>query len=325
MPTFGPQVLAIDAPRVCSQIAGAVAEQVTHQLKRQGIVVGISGGIDSATVAALACRAIGPDKVLGLALPERDSSPDSLILARELALQLGCELVTEDLDPSLAGLACYHRRDEALSALFDDFSAECRVKITLPGDLLERERLNVFRATVEYPDGRQETKRIPPREYLQIVAASNMKQRSRMLMLYYHAERMNYAVAGTGNLNEHDQGFFVKWGDGGADFKPIAHLYKTQVYALARHLQLPSSILDRIPTTDTYTAEVSQEDFFFGLPFELMDLLHWAQAHEVPAAEAALALNLTEDQVERVWRDFDRKHATTEYLRAMPLHINEGS
>ncbi|MBN2170457.1 MAG: NAD(+) synthase [Candidatus Krumholzibacteriota bacterium] len=323
MSDFHRDVLKIDAERASEELAAKLSEQIVHRLHRQGAVVGVSGGIDSATVAALCCKALGPERVLGVAMPEKDSSPESYELARELAAQYGFTLILEDLEPALAGLGCYPRRDEAVARVFPDYTPAAKFKIVLPTNLLESERLNVFRATVEYPDGRVETRRLPVRDYLQIVSASNMKQRSRMLMLYYHAEVKNYAVVGTGNKNEHDQGFFVKWGDGGADLKPIAHLYKTQVYQIAEALGVPAGIRERTPTTDTYSAEATQEEFFFALPFALMDLLHWAWENKADAAEVAGVLDLTVEQVERVWRDFARKWTTTEYLRLMPLHWND--
>jgi NAD+ synthase len=323
MSAFHADVLAMDAQAHADELARWLERTVVKGMNRQGAVLGVSGGIDSATVAALTCKALGPERVLGVAMPERDSSPVSLELARELSAKYGFELAVEDMSPPLDGLACYARRDEAVRRLFPDYTPDCRFNIVLPADLLERKRLNIFRINLEYPDGRRESKRIPPKEYLQIVAASNMKQRSRMLMLYYHAEQRNCAVVGTGNRNEHDQGFFVKWGDGGADLKPIAHLYKTQVYALAAALDMPERIVQRTPTTDTYTAETTQEDFYFSLPFEIMDKLHWARRHGCDAGDVAAVMGLTPEQVERVWEDFQRKESTTAYLRMMPLHWEE--
>ncbi|NIV29971.1 MAG: NAD(+) synthase, partial [Anaerolineae bacterium] len=165
------------------------------------------------------------------------------------------------------------------------------------------------------PEGKEKAKRLNLRDYLQIVAASNFKQRSRMTMLYYHAELHNYAVAGTPNKNEHDQGFFVKWGDGGYDFAPIRHLYKTQVFQLAEYLEVPVEIRTATPTTDTYSAPSSQEEFFFRMPFEVMDLLWYALEHDVPSSEAARVMNLTQEQVQRAYTDLARKERTTEYLR----------
>jgi len=258
-----------------------------------------------------------------MAMPEQDSSPVSYELAKQLSKQYGFELILENLTPALTGLQCYPRRDEAVKRVFPDYTPECKFNIVLPANILEQDRLNIFRMNIEYPDGRRDTKRIPPKEYLQIVAASNMKQRVRMLMVYYHAEQRNYAVVGTGQKNEHDQGFFVKWGDGGADLKPIAHLYKTQVYQLARALHVPEEILARTPTTDTYSMETTQEDFYYSLPFLTMDLLHHAWKQQVPLAETAKAMELLPEQVERVWKDFERKENTTEYLRLMPLHWDD--
>jgi len=321
MASFHRDILKIDAHKMADELAEVVERQITRRLTRQGAIVGVSGGIDSSTVVALCCKALGPERVIGIAMPEHDSSPESYELAKDLSKQYGFELLLENLTPGLEGLACYPRRDEAVKRLFPDYTPDCKFNIVLPANILDTDRLNIFRMNMEYPDGRLETKRIPPREYLQVVAASNMKQRVRMLMLYYHGEVNNYAVLGTGQKNEHDQGFFVKWGDGGADLKPIAHLYKTQVYALARALEVPEDILQRTPTTDTYSMETTQEDFYYSLPFETMDLLHYAWKLEgVDAAAAAAAMDLDTEQVERVWKDFRRKEDTTEYLRLMPLH-----
>jgi len=323
MARFHKDILTLDGPKTATELAQIVERQIIRRLSRQGAVIGVSGGIDSSTVVALACKALGPERVLGVAMPEQDSSPISYELAKQLSKQYGFELILENLTPALTGLSCYPRRDEAVKRVFPDYTPACKFNIVLPANILEQDRLNIFRMNIEYPDGRRDTKRIPPREYLQIVAASNMKQRVRMLMLYYHGEQRNYAVVGTGQRNEHDQGFFVKWGDGGADLKPIAHLYKTQVYQLARALKVPEEILARTPTTDTYSMETTQEDFYYSLPFLTMDLLHHAWKQQVPLADTAKAMDLLPEQVERVWKDFERKENTTEYLRLMPLHWDD--
>jgi NAD+ synthase len=252
-------------------------------------------------------------------MPEKDSSPDSVVLAHKVADQVGVETVVEDLTDALAGFGCYARRDEAIRRVFPEYDADYKAKITLPGDVLESDALNVFYLTIITPEGEEKSKRLNLRDYLQIVAASNFKQRSRMSMLYYHAELRNYAVVGTPNKNEHDQGFFVKWGDGGYDVAPIRHLYKTQVYQLAEHLDIPEEIRQATPTTDTYSAPSTQEEFFFRLPFDVMDLLWYAQEHDVPVTEAAEVMGLTEEQVERVFRDLVQKNRTTRYLRTMPI------
>jgi NAD+ synthase len=320
--TFSRDVLRIDEPRVAEGIASAIREQVLGTLRRRGAVVAMSGGIDSSVVAALCTRALGRDRVLGLLLPERDSSPDALRLGRMLAERFGIACVVEDIAPALDGLGCYVRQLDAVRAVFPEYGDGWRCKLTLPS-LLEGDRLNITMLTVRDPGGAERSSRMPAGAYLQLVAATNFKQRARAAMAYYHADRLAYAVAGTPNLLEYDQGFFVKQGDGAADLEPIAHLYKTQVYALAEHLGVPEEIRQRPPTTDTFSLAQTQEEFYFALPYREMDLCLWAVNHGVPAAEVAAELGLTAAQVERVYRDIDAKRRVSRYLHQRPLLVDD--
>ena len=290
---------------------------------RTGAVLGISGGIDSSVCLALSVKAFGAERAVALLLPDKDSDPASEDLARGLAAHYGVTPILESMTPALNGFGCYARRDEAIARVFPEYDPEAgyKAKIVLPGGLLDGGTLNVFSLTIVTPDGEEKSARLAPRDFAQIVAASNFKQRSRTNMLYYHAELNNYAVVGTPNKNERDQGFFVKYGDGGYDLAPIAHLYKTQVYQLAAHLDVPAAIQARTPTTDTYSAPSTQEEFFFRLPYETMDLLWYAQENQVPVEEAALALDMSPDQVRNAFADFSRKSRTTHYLRAAPLDM----
>lgn len=317
---FSKQALNLDPTRETDRIVRFIQQNVRQTMKRSGGVVGVSGGIDSAVVLALTVRAFGPQKVVPVMMPDKDSDPISEKLARELAAKFGVTPVLENITGPLQGFNCYQRRDDAIRRVFAEFddAKGYKAKIVLPPDLLEAGTLNFFSVTVVKPDGSEENRPLGPREFLEIVAASNLKQRSRMSTLYYHAEARNFAVIGTANRNEHDQVFFVKYGDGGADIQPIAHLFKTQVYQLARHLGVPEGIQKRTPTTDTYSAPQDQREFFYRLPFETLDLLWFALDHKVPAAEAAKVMGLTEIQVQRAYDDITRKHRTTEYLRLLP-------
>jgi len=318
---FHKDILVLDAAAETERICAAMRKQVKGEMKKRGAVVGISGGIDSSVVAALCARTFGPDKVLGVMMPETDSSADSEKLARLLAKEFKFEAIVDNIGGGLKGLGCYDRRDDAIKKVFPEFKPSWKAKITIPSNILEKDTINFFHLDVVTDTGENLAKRIPLKEYLQIVAASNLKQRLRMTTLYYHAERLNWAVLGTGNKDEHMQGFFVKYGDGGADLKPIAHLFKTQVFQLAAHLGVPREIQGRTPTTDTYSAEQTQEEFFFGLDFYRMDMLWYAMENNVPPAEAAAVLNLTVEQVERGYANIQRKIVATEYLRMAPLEI----
>ncbi|MCU0681761.1 MAG: NAD(+) synthase [Polyangiaceae bacterium] len=317
---FSNDVLRIDAAAVEGEITRAIREQVLGTLRRKGAVVGLSGGIDSSVVAALCARALGPEKVLGVFMPERDSSSDALRLGRMLATSLGVASELEDIAPALAGARCYERQVEAIRLVFPEYGEGWRCKITLPS-VVESDRLNVSSLTVESPEGEQKSARLPLAAYLKLVAATNFKQRLRKTIEYYHADRLNYAVAGTPNRLEYDQGFFVKQGDGAADFKPIAHLYKTQVYALAEHLGVPAEIRGRPPTTDTFSLAQTQEEFYFALPYDKMDLCLYAHDHAVPAADVGAALGLKAEQIERVFRDIENKRRAARYLHARPLLV----
>ena len=314
---FHQRILDLDPAAETARIVSFLQGTIRQKLHRYGGVVGISGGVDSYLVLALCVRAFGADRVAAVMMPEKDSDPETLRLSRLVAGHYGVEPILEDITPVLDGFGCYPRRDEAISRIFPEYNPRVgyKAKIGLPQNLLDEDTLNVFSLTIVTPDGEERSQRLPLRDYFQIVAASNFKQRTRMAMLYYHAELRNYAVIGTANKNEHDQGFFVKWGDGGVDLKPIAHLYKTQVYQLAGYLDVPSEIRQRPPTTDTYSAPSTQQEFFFRLPFETMDMLWYAQEHGIAVSQVAEEMGLTETQVKRAFDDFVRKSRTTDYLR----------
>jgi NAD+ synthase len=314
---FSPAVLALDLDHTAKTIEGAIQRQV-GALRKRGVVVGLSGGIDSSVVTALCARALGPQRVHVLLMPERDSSSESRSLGQLLTAQLGTPTVIEEIAPTLAAAGCYGRQDEAIRLVFPEYGEGYRHKITLPSILLS-ERLNVSELTIQTPSGEFKKSRMPLAAYLQLVAATNFKQRVRKMMEYYHADRLNYVVAGTPNRLEYDQGFFVKLGDGAADIKPIAHLYKSQVFALAAHLGVPEEIRRRTPTTDTFSLPQTQEEFYFALPYDKMDLCLYARNHGVSAGEVAPAVGLDVEQVERVFRDIDQKRRTTHYLHARPL------
>jgi NAD+ synthase len=318
--TFCAETLRIDAAAEAVRIRAAIREQVLHRLRKRGVVVGVSGGIDSAVTAALCASALGRDQVLALLMPERDSDPASLELGKQIAAWLGIRDEVEDIEPALAAAGCYRRRDELIANLVPEFGPGWRCKLAL-GDALQKSAYNITWLIARSPDGKTHRARMPLEAYLGIVAAANMKQRLRKLMEYTHADRLNYAVAGTANRLEHDQGFFVKNGDGAADLKPIAHLYKSQVYQLAEHLRVPKAIRAREPTTDTWSLEQTQNEFYFALPHRAMDLCLYALNHGISADTAAAAAGLTAAQVEAAWRDILAKRKATRYLHEPPLFV----
>lgn len=315
-------VLRLDAGQETERIETSIRELVFCNLKRKGAVVGVSGGIDSAVVTALCTRALGKDRVLALFTPEADSSPDSLRLGRLLAETLGVRSACEDISSVLKAARCYERRDESIRKAVPEYKDGYKCKIVLPG-LQKATRYAFFSIIVQSPAGETRRVRLNPEAYLGIVAATNFKQRTRKMMEYYYADLLQYAVAGTPNRLEYDQGFFVKNGDGSADFKPIAHLYKSQVYQLAAYLGVPEEIQRRLPTTDTYSLEQSQEEFYFSLPLDKMDLCLYGWNNGIPAAGLTSALGMEEERVQLMYGIIESKRAAARYLRSAPLLVQK--
>jgi NAD+ synthase len=321
---FSRDVLRIDPEHETSRIVAAIREQTIDVLGRRGLVVGLSGGVDSSVVAALAELAVGAQRTLGILMPDRDSSPDSAYLASAVVARFGIESITEDVDAALDAIGCFERQVAAVRQVCPEFGERWRFKIVVPSTR-GGNRLNLPQLVVRSPDGEEHSIRMSPEPYRQLVAATNFKQRLRATVEYFHADRLHYAVAGTANLLEYDQGFFVKQGDGAADLKPIAHLYKSQVYELAAHLGVPEEIVNREPTTDTFSLPQSQDEFYFGLPPDLMDLCLWAWKQGVPAAEAAVVIGLEVSQVERAYRDIRARHRQARYLHAGALLVPDAA
>jgi NAD+ synthase len=317
---FDAGILKLDVAAEAARIEQWLRQVLGRDLRRRGLVIGLSGGVDSSVTAALAVRALGAERVFGLLMPERHSEEATLGLSQEVAEHLGVRYEVEDISVILESVGFYRRYDAAVAQVIPGYGEGWKSKL-VGADVLGRDGFNYFTIVVEDPAGEQSRSRLPLEAYLEIVAATNFKQRTRKMLEYYHADRLNYAVAGTPNRLEYDQGFFVKNGDGAADVKPIAHLYKSQVYDLARFLGLPEAICNRHPTTDTYSLAQKQEEFYFPLPYGQMDLCLYGLNHGVAVEEVAAAAGLEVEQVNRVWADIRTKRSTTRYLHRAPVTV----
>ena len=314
------KIINIDYNAEAARITKMMKEYLLKIAHRRGFVVAISGGIDSSVCAALAVEAVGKDRVLFLRLPESDSSSATGGRSKALADLLGSSTIDQNITDVLSALGCYEWRDNAIKEIYPDYGDGWKNKIVIEGGL--EGQYNHFNIVVENPDGQTSSKRMNYRQYLQVVAATNYKQRMRKSIEYFHADRMNYAVVGTPNYLEQDQGFFVKNGDGSADVKPIAHLYKSQVYEMAKHLRLPEEICNAVPTTDTYSLPQGQDEFYFALPYQQMDVALWCYNHQIPAAELASELAISEERAEYVYKDIEVKRQMTRYLTMNPKKLD---
>lgn len=318
---FGPDILRIDPEVQTDRIAGFLQEQVKSVYKRSGIVVGLSGGIDSAVMSELAVRAVGKDAVKGLILPEKESNPISSSYARAHAEKLGIEWKEIDITPTVDSVMPYAKRDEYIRTLVPEYSPGSKYNISLPTDLLERDSFNFYVLQVQLRDGSIKRKRLGADAFRAITSFADIKIRARMIHLYHEAERNSLVVAGTTNHTEYLLGDFCKYGDGGTDLEAIAHLYKNQIYQLADYLGVTAEIINRSPSPDTFSLPVSDQEFFFRIPFDKLDHLLYGWEHGIGTLEVASVLGLSEDAVKRAYADFTAKSRATVHLRQMPGSI----
>ncbi|MEW5803126.1 MAG: NAD(+) synthase [bacterium] len=316
---FTPDVLQIDPEVETNHLCTFIRDQVVNRFKRQGAVIGLSGGVDSAVISELLVRALGPDRVLGLILPEKESNQISEIYARKQAGKLGIAVQKVDITEQLKAFGVYEKRDAVIRSIFPEFDDSTHTfNICLPQNILQKDRINYHSITIVDENHNRKTARLLPKDWMAISACQNIKQRTRMINLYALAERNNYLVCGTTNKSEADQGFFVKCGDGGVDIEPIAHLYKTQVFQLARYLGVIGEIINRTPSPDTYSLPVSDQEFYFCLPYQVLDLALYAYEHQIQSARAAEVLSISEEQLARIYKDIQAKARATWHLRALP-------
>jgi NAD+ synthase len=320
--TFDKHVLDFDKAAEVEKICTSMRSLLSKKLRRRGLVVALSGGIDSSVTLALAVKAVGAKRVLGLLMPERHSADETLDLSTKVADRFGVKRIHENISHVLEAVGFYRRYDEAVQQVIPEYDSQWKSKIVI-SNVMNEGGINHFYIVAQGSTGEEVRERLPLKAYLEIVAATNFKQRIRKMFEYYHADRLNYAVTGTPNRLEYDQGFFVKLGDGSADVKPIAHLYKSQVYTLAEFLGVPDEICKRPPTTDTYSLSQGQDEFYFPLPYDKMDLCLYGKNNAVPAREVAGTVGLTEEQVERVYADIDAKRNGTRYLHLPPMLMGE--
>jgi NAD+ synthase len=265
------------------QLSAFMKETVLHQFKKDGIVIGISGGIDSAVIAALAVDALGPDRVYGLILPEKESSPSSRELGIDLCNTLKIRFDEVPITPMLESFKIYAKKEDLIRELFPHYNPAIHTTSLYRPPMIAAEKMLNIPSLILLKDHEAiGTKRLSAHQFFTVLSLQNVKQRTRMIVEYMYAEKMNYAVCGTTNKTELLTGFFVKYGDGGVDLEPIANCYKLQVYKLAELLGIDSRIITRAPSPDTWSHFTSDEEVSLRIPYNILDQLLYAEEHHLP-------------------------------------------
>jgi NAD+ synthase len=319
--SFNLDILKINSEQELKKLSEFIVKQVKIVFRRKGVIIGLSGGIDSACMVSVAVHAMGKEKVVGLILPERESNPISREYAIKHAQDLGIEFRDTDISPTVDSVVEYTWRDEYIKKIIPEYEPGYKYNITLPTDLLERDAFSFYNLQVQKPNGDIMKKRLNLEEFRTITSFANIKIRARMLHLYAEADRRSLVVAGTTNRTEYILGDFCKYGDGGTDIEPFSHLYKNQIYQLAEYLKVIPEIVNRQPSPDTFSLPVSDQEFFFRIPFDKLDYLLYAWEHNVSIEETAKVLDLSEVAVKRAYKDFTSKTNTTAHLREMPYEL----
>lgn len=297
-------------------------ETVNNQFKKDGIVIGVSGGVDSALIATLAVEALGTSHVYGLILPEKESNPSSRELALQLCKKLKIPFGEVPITPMVEAFGIYAQKESLFRELFPQYDpAVHTTNLFLPpgisGSLLALPSIRL--STKKESIG---TKRLSAQQYLKLISLQNVKQRTRMIALYMQAEKMNYVVSGTTNKSELLCGYFVKFGDGGVDIEPIANMYKLQVYKLSELLKIDKKIISRAPSPDTWSHYTSDEDFYLRMPYDILDQLLYAEEHNLPPEIVRKCTGLTSDQMNSALKHIhSMKNASRMLQLAPPVYM----
>ncbi|AKB19522.1 MULTISPECIES: NAD(+) synthase [unclassified Methanosarcina] len=306
-----------DADKLAERLRGFIREQVTA-FKKKGVVLGVSGGIDSAVALTLCVQEFGKENVYGLLLPEKESAPSSKILGAEVCENLGVSYEEVPISPIIEALDIYNKKEQIIKKTCPEYDPKIhKTSLVLP-DFLNQGLLNVPHIRL-IKDGETVAKhRLKANDYLELIGLQGVKQRSRMVVQYIYAEKMNYVVCGTTNKTELVLGQFVKYGDGGVDLEPLADCYKTQIYALAKHLGVNEEIIKRPPSADTWSHYTTDEEFYWRMPMHIIDQLLYAQEHKLSLEITEKNTGMPRDTIEKAWKHIERVKDTTEYIRAAP-------
>lgn len=305
-----------DLEKTVDRITDFIKYEVYDKFQKSGAVVGLSGGVDSAVTAALCTKSLGAEKVLGLIMPEKESEPTSLLHAQKLAQKFNIRTEIVDITPILDSFGVYRCKESIIKNKFPDFNDRCKYRIVVPPKL--KNTIGIPFVEMLDEKNKQHKLKISTTDFLALTAATSIKHRVRMTMLYFHGEKNNLCVIGTTNKSEYLQGYFVKYGDGGSDVEPLVNLYKSQVYQIGRFLNIPEEILTKEASPDVWSFPATDKEFFFSVPYDIVDLLLYAQENNLSVKEIQKFTNLSEENIKNLLHVQSQKYAKSQHMREIP-------
>ena len=304
-----------------NEITNFIKNEVFEIYQKKGVAVGLSGGIDSAITAALCTKSIGSEKILGLILPEKESDVNSKNLALQIAEKYNIETKSIDITNILESFGVYENKERIVKEKFPNYNEKCKYRVVVPPKLEN----NIGMPFLEILDNENTLHKlkISSFDFLNLTAATSIKHRVRMTMLYNYAEKNNFAVVGTTNKTEYLQGYFVKYGDGGSDIEPLVHLYKTQIYEIANFLKLPEKIINQDASPDVWSFKTSDEEFFYAVPYNIVDLILYARERNLSINDISKFSNLSSEKIEKLIQFQNQKQSKSQTMRENPHSIDE--
>ena len=315
MESIHEKIRIVNPQQTIDDICDFICKEISEGFKKSGAVIGLSGGIDSAVTANLCKNALGEEKVLGIILPEKESDFESEIHARKFAENLNIRTETVDITQILETFGVYEKKENIIKEKFPNFNSNCKYRMVVPSNI---ENVGIPFLEILDENNVLHKLKVSSSDFLTITAATSIKHRVRMTMLYFFAEKNNYAVIGTTNKSEYLQGYFVKYGDGGSDIEPIVNLYKSQVYQLGKILKVPKEIISKDASPDVWSFSTSDKEFFYSIPYDLVDLILYAREKKLSNKEIQENSNLSVEEIEKLVHLQNQKERKSQHMREIP-------
>ena len=297
-------------------ISNFIKNEVFEQFHKKEAIIGLSGGIDSAVTAALCTRSLGSKNVVGLIMPEKESDVKSQELAQQIAKRLDIETKIIDISNILESFGVYQNKERIVKDKFANFNTSCKYRVVVPPKLENSIGIPYLEILDEH--NIQHKLKISSFEFLTLTAATSIKHRVRMTMLYYHGERNNQVVIGTTNKSEYLQGYFVKYGDGGSDIEPLVNIYKSQIYQIGEFFKMPEEIMEKDASPDVWSFSTNDEEFFYSVPYEIVDVILYARENNLSINEIQEYSKISIGKIESLLRFQNQKQVKSKHMREIP-------